>query len=173
MAEKQKTRFRLLPYQILARRWMIPAILLIPAGFGIWWSAGQIENFNPAYADLGWIISIAGGLFTLRPPIHPMAISFKRIKLVHPIEFRLLFPQKNVKRLHYRLYHKLWGLTVPVVLLEGLPFPRWWLKLWFHPFLIHPDQDGIILVVKDWMGCSRALDTLRADVTKTPWQSIR
>ncbi len=192
MAEKRKTRFRLLPYQILARRWMIPAILMIPAGYGFRWSVVQIEQFNSAYADLGWLISIAGGLLTLytlmaglshvtiqedrfilRAPIHPMAISYKRIKLVHPMEFRLLFPRKSVKPLHYRMYHKLWGLTVPVVLLEGLPLPRWWLKLWFHPLLRHPDEDGIILVVKDWMACSRALDTMRTDLTRTPWQSLR
>jgi hypothetical protein len=191
MAEKKKlkTRFGLLPYQILARRWMIPAILMIPAGYGFMWSVVQIEQFNPAYADLGWFISIAGILLTiytimasfcsvvfqkerliLRTPFHPMAVSYQRIKLVHPMEFRLIFPRKQVKRLHYRLYHKLWRLTVPVVILDGLPLPRWWLKLWFHPFLIHPDDEGIILVVKDWMACSRALDSMRSDGTKMPWQ---
>ena len=102
MAEKRKKRFGLLPYQILARRWMIPAILMIPAGYGFVWSIAQIEQFDPAYANLGWIISGAGVILTLytimaslshvtfqkdrlilRPPIHPMAISYKRIKLVH------------------------------------------------------------------------------------------
>jgi hypothetical protein len=192
MVERQKTRFRLLPYQILARRWMVPAILLIPAGIAFRWGVPQIEIFESNYADFGWVISIVGGLLTvyaimaslscvvfqkerfiLRAPLYPLAVSYKRIKLVHPIELRLLFPKKQIKRMHYRLYYKLWGMTVPVVMLEGLPLPRWWIKLWFHPLLIHPDEDGIILVVKDWMGCSRALDSMRTDPSKTPWHALR
>lgn len=192
MAEKQKTRYKLLPYQILAQHWMLPAILLIPAGFGFRWGVSRLTELNPASADFGWLISIAGALltlysllahqshvsfqkdhFTIHAPIHPMAISYKRVKLVHPIEFSLLFPPQKAKRSQYRLYHKLWGKTVPVVMLEGLPFPRWWLKLWFHPFLLHPDEQGILLVVDEWMACSRTLDTFRTGVTKMPWQSVR
>jgi len=192
MVEKSKTRYKLLPYQILAWHWTLPALLMIPAGYGFRWGVAQLEQFNPASADLGWIISIAGVLLTLytllarrshvsfrkdhlvlRAPIHPMAVSYKRIKLVHPIEFSMLFPPNKVKRAQYRLYRKLWGKTVPVVMLEGLPLPRWWLRLWLHPFLLHPEEDGIILVVEDWMACSRTLDSFRTNVTKTPWQNIR
>jgi hypothetical protein len=192
MAEKRNLRFRLVPYQILARHWMIPAILMIPAGYGFRWSVTQLEQFNSAFADLGYIISIAGVLLTLytisaglssliiqedrfilRAPLHPLAISYTRIKLIYPMEFRLIFPRKQVKRLQYRLYRKLWRMTVPVVMLEGLPVPRWWLKLWFHPFLIHPDEEGIILVVRDWMACSRALDSMRSETIRKPWQTQR
>lgn len=192
MAEKTKIRFKLLPYRILARHWMFPAILMIPAGIGLWWSIDRFDFINPVYNNLGWLISIVGALITLytilahlshlslqenrlvvHAPIHPMAVSYERIKLIHPMEFRLLFPKNKVKRAQYRLYRKLWRMTVPVVILEGMPMPKWWIKLWFHPFLLHPDEDGLVLVVDDWMACSRALDTLRTDATKTPWQTLR
>ncbi|TFG72826.1 MAG: hypothetical protein E4H27_01885, partial [Anaerolineales bacterium] len=170
MVEKQKTRFKLLPYQMLARRWMLPAILLIPAGFALRWCVPRFPQLNPASADLGWLISIVGVLlavytllahqsyvsfhkdhFVIHPPFHPMAVSYNRIKLVHPIEFNLLFPQQKAKNSQYRLYDKIWGKTVPVVMLDGFPLPRWWVKLWFHPFLFHPNENGILLVVDDWM----------------------
>ena len=89
-------------------------------------------------------------------PIHPMAVSYKRIKLVHPIEFSYALSTTKSKKISIQtLYGNLWGKTVPVVMLEGFPLPRWWVKLWFHPFLLHPDENGILLVVDDWMACSR------------------
>jgi len=108
MAEKLKTRFKLLPYQILGRRWLVPSILIIPAGFAFNWGIAQIPEFDTASPVFGWIITIVGVLltlysilatqskvlfykdhFTLWPPIHPMAISYKRIKFIHPIEFSM------------------------------------------------------------------------------------
>jgi hypothetical protein len=189
---KLSTRYRLLPYLIMARRWMLPAILMIPAGYGLTLVIPYVSELNTAYAGLGWLISIVGALLTvytlmarlshvrlyqdhlaLRLPIYPIAISYKRIRLIYPIELNLLFPPRDISRAHQRMYHKLWGKTVPVLILDGLPLPRWWLKLWLHQLLLHPDEDGIILVVEDWMGISRALDTLRTDTSKTPWQYRR
>ena len=65
MAEKIKTHFKLLPYQILGRRWMIPSILMIPAGFAFNWGVTQIPEFNSEKPEIGWIISIVGSLITL------------------------------------------------------------------------------------------------------------
>ncbi len=188
MAPKRTRRFPLLPYRILARRWAGPAFWLIPAGVGLWWIATHTsDRLDSRYAPVALLISVAGLLifaytrltrgahvrclkahFTLRTPFYPIAFAYRRVTMVRPVAFGDIFPWAQEKPARRNLYRPLWGKTAVVVDLRGLPLPRWWMRLWVHPYLLHPHETSLVLVVEDWMGLSRALETHR-----TAWRERR
>jgi hypothetical protein len=176
MTSPNNTAFYLLPYQSLARRWRLPAFLLMPAGAGLYWLAPDRVQLAPVTL----IVSLVGLLIfiytllaaharvtceqdhlTIRTPLYPVAFSYQRVDLIRPVEFGSLFPPNAAKTAHLRLYHELWGMTVPTLTLKGYPLPRWWLRLWFHPYLFHPQEIGLVLPIKEWMAFTRQLETQR------------
>jgi len=187
MKHKVKTRFRLLPYQALAKRWLSPAILLIPGGVGLWWVAPDIPQFDPRFAPVALIISGIGTLiacyallarqahvschpnrFTIHTPFYPVAFSYSRIEMIRPVLFHSIYPPEKEKSARRNLYQTIWGKTVIVVTLKSFPLPLWWIRLWFHPYLLHPEEKALILPVEDWMGLSRQLESQR-----TRWREAR
>ncbi|NBD35004.1 MAG: hypothetical protein GVY30_03270 [Chloroflexi bacterium] len=178
MARKTRRRFPLLPYHALSRRWLWPALLMIPAGVALWWVIPSNPSLNVQYAPLAFLISIVGaliaiytlltrqahvrvgkGYFTVRTPLYPVVFSFARVTLYNPSQFNEIHPPMEEKPARRRLYRKLWGKTVIVVDLKSYPLPKWWLKLWFHPYLFHPRKQALVLPVDDWMALSRSLQT--------------
>jgi hypothetical protein len=174
------TSFYLLPYRSLARRWRTPAFLLMPAGAGLYWAAPHLLPDDAPLAFLALGVSVVGLLLfvytllamqarvtceqthlTIRTPLYPVAFSYRRIDLIRPIEFSALFPPTKAKAAHRRIYHELWGKTVPTLTLKGYPLPHWWLRLWFHPYLFHPQEVGLVLPIDDWMTFTRRLDAHR------------
>lgn len=187
MKSKKVPRFRLLPYQALARHWMGPALWLVPGGILLWWIAPHLSQFGQRYAPAGFVVAIAGAFiviytflarrahischknnFVVHTPLYPVAFSYRRIEMIRPVEFRSIFPPEREKTARWRLYKDIWGKTVVVVTIEGYPVPLWWLRLWFHPYLLHPKESALVLPVDDWMGLSRSLETLR-----TRWKETR
>lgn len=182
MKNTKTPRFRLLPYQALAKRWFGPALLFIPAGILLWWvtpRAAQLEQRSPF---LGLVVSGIGILiviytllarrahvschrnnFVIHTPFYPIAFSYQRVEIVRPTEFKGIFPPENEKNARWRLYQNIWGKTVVVVNVKGYPFPKWWMRLWVHPYLMHPREIALVLPVEDWMGLSRSLESLRTD----------
>lgn len=180
MATNNEESFHLLPYRMLVQRWRLAAFLMIPAGVGLYWAVPQLMPDRQSIAALALGISIVGLLlslytllavqarvtcekdhFTVRTPLYPVAFSYRRIDLVRPVEFSSLYPLEEARAVHRRIYYKLWGKTVPTITLKGYPLPIWWLRLWFHPYLFHPKESGLVLPVDDWMAFTRQLDTLR------------
>jgi hypothetical protein len=172
--------FHLLPYRSLARRWRVPAFLMMPAGVALYWAVPQLTPDRPHIAPLALTVSFVGLLIflytllatqarvtceqnhlTIRTPLYPVVISYQRIDLIRPVEFGSLFPPDKAKAAHLRLYYELWGKTVPTLTLKGYPLPRWWLRFWFHPYLFHPQEIGLVLPMDDWMSFARRLETLR------------
>lgn len=187
MAKAESSRFTLLPYRMLARRWRLPAFLLIPAGVALAWALPRVPNVNPALAPLGLVISVVGLLifvytllmsratvscqrnrFVIQGPLYPVAFSYQRIERVGSAEFSRLFPPEKEKAATWRLYRSLWGKTVPTILLGTLPLPRWWLRLWLHPYLFHPTETGVVIPVEEWLTFIRRIETLR-----TAWREGR
>lgn len=183
MKNKTKTpKFRLLLYQALAKRWLGPALLLIPGGVLLWWVIPQVPQFDQRYPFLGFVISGVGLLiviytllmrrahvschknnFVIHTPFYPIAFSYQRVEMVRPVDFKNIFPPEKEKDARWRLYKAIWGRTVVVVNVKGYPIPRWWLRLWIHPYLFHPRETALVFPVEDWMGLSRSLETLRAE----------
>lgn len=174
-------RYILLPYRILARRWRVPAFLMIPAGLTLAWAFWQAPDTGPRASIAGLIISLIGLLlfiytlvaaracirldqnrFVMQTPLYPVAFSYQRIERVGSAEFRRLFPPEDAKAVTWRLYHDLWGMTMPTISLTGFPLPRWWLRLWFHPYLFHPTETGIVVPIEDWLSFNRQIETLRS-----------
>ncbi len=194
MNKSSQTRFRLLPYQMLARRWQTPAVLVIVAGAALWWAGRRLDpqrmndlGIQPPTGPLAWVIAIAGGLIVLytvlarranircesnrlvvHVPLMVVAFSYARVVLTRPVEFRSIFPPEEEKTARFRIYHTLYGKTVPIVDLKGYPLPKWWLRLWLHPYLLHPKETALVVPVEDWMAFTRTLDSLR-----TRWSENR
>lgn len=184
---KANTSFPLLPYQPIAKRWRWPAFFMIPAGIALYWALSMGEPQNEPANYLAFIPSIMGSLifiytlragraqvkcydnrFVVRVPFCSVAVSYQRVGLVKPVEFRKLFPPENEKPARWRFYHDLWGRTVPTISLRGYPLPLWWLRMWLHPFLLHPQETGMVIPVDDWMTFVRKLEA-----QKLAWRQKR
>jgi hypothetical protein len=172
---------------MLAKRWRWPALLMIPAGIGLYWALPRVPGSIPQLAPLSFVISLVGLLlfiytllmsrahvschtshFVIHTPLYPVAISYQRIERIGSAEFRRLFPPERQKGPIWRLYRRLWGMTVPTISLKALPLPRWWLRLWLHPFLFHPSEVGLVMPVDDWLRFIRSIESLR-----TEWRERR
>ena len=180
MAAKKNSVFPLLIYQTLADHWSALAFWLIPLGGALWWTAGNNPLLDIRYRGLAWSVSLVGGAltlycrllrraaitcqrghFTLRAPLYPLAFSYRRIKIIRPVEFSVIFPPLEEKHARWRLYRKLWGKTAVVIDLKGYPLSSLWLRLWFSHYLFHPQETALVLVVDDWMGLTRELEIQR------------
>jgi len=182
MKSTKTPRFGLLPYQALAKRWFGPALWLIPAGILLWWAVPQVPQLEQRYPFLGLVISAIGLLiviytvlarrahischrnnFVIHTPFYPIAFSYQRVEVVRPMEFKSIFPPEKEKNARRRLYGTIWGKTVIVINVKGFPLPRWWLRLWLHPYLLHPRELAMVLPVEDWMGLSRSVESQRTN----------
>ena len=182
MKSRKTPRFGLLPYQALAKHWFGPALLLIPAGILLWWGLPQAPQLEQRYPFLGFVVSGVGILivlytfltrrahischknnFVIHTPVYPIAFSYQRVEMIRPVEFKTIFPPENEKNARWRLYKNIWGKTVVVINTKGYPLPKWWLRLWLHPYLMHPREMALVLPVEDWMGLSRSLESLRSN----------
>jgi len=182
MKNTKTPRFGLLPYQALGKRWFWPALWLIPAGILLWWIIPQAPHLDQRYPFVGFIISGIGMLivlytilarrahvschknnFVIHTPLYPIAFSYQRVQMVRPTEFKSIFPPENEKNTRWRLYQDIWGKTVVVINVKGYPLPKWWLRLWLHPYLMHPREVALVLPAADWMGLSRSLESMRTN----------
>ncbi|MBN1259386.1 MAG: hypothetical protein JXB35_01795 [Anaerolineae bacterium] len=181
MKQTRNPRFPLLIYQAIGKRWRGPSFLLIPAGVSLWWATRQSAALNTEYAALALIITLVGFLlfaysllahnagvrcheqhFTVGSAIYPLNFSYRRITTVRPVQFNQIFPPTQEKAARRRLFESYWSKTTVVVDLNGYPLPLWWIKLWFSPYVIVPDGTGLVLLVEDWMGLIRQLETARS-----------
>jgi hypothetical protein len=95
MKGKRTPRFRLLPYQALAKHWMGPALWLVPGGIVLWWAVPRLSQLDQRYAPAGLVVAIAGALivayaslarrahischknnFVVHTPLYPVAFSY-------------------------------------------------------------------------------------------------
>lgn len=179
-SRQHKTRFRLLIYEQMWESWAWPCILLIPASAALWWFAPQLL-VPAALRPLTLVPAAAAGLILvyanlarrrawvecredhvrIQAPIHPLAISYSRIRSVRAAPLAQLFGISKRSSAPGWLRPYL-GRTSVVVDLTSYPLSRRWLRLWFSPYLLSPEGPGIVLVVKDWMTLSRQLDDYRS-----------
>ncbi|MEA3309922.1 MAG: hypothetical protein U9Q70_10480 [Chloroflexota bacterium] len=181
MTTKKKSIFPLLIYQTLSEHWSVLSFWLMPLGVALWWAVGHNTLLDSRYRGAAFGISMIGGIltgycwllrraalrcykthFTLHAPLYPLAFSYRRVKLIRPVEFFAIFPPQQEKRARWRLYQKIWGKTAVVIDLKGYPVSSWWLKLWFSRYLFYPQETALVLLVDDWMGLTRELEIRRA-----------
>ncbi len=182
-----KNRYPLLVYREMTRTWVWPAIWLIPGGVALWWAVPQVPQLDARFAPAGLVMSVAGILllgyillarrarvtcskskFVIHTPLYPVAFSYGRITMIRPVEFNMIFSPREEKSTRQRMYARLWGKTALVINIRGFPLPLGWLKLWFHPYLLHPKEKALVLLVEDWMALSIQLET-----RSTEWRERR
>ncbi len=180
MTQASQTRkvYPLLIYRALSRRWRWPSLLIIPLGLILWW----IHRHSGPYAILILLAPFAGSMllayslllgnaavvchskhFTVRGPLFPLALSYRRIENVRPENFSAIFPPLEEKQARVRLYRELWSKTAVVIDLRGYPLAERWLRLWFDRYFFYPKGTALVILVEDWMGLVRQLEIHRTE----------
>jgi hypothetical protein len=92
-------------------------------------------------------------------PFYRLIIPYEAIRATRPNEVYRLFPPDEQRGTQRRFLRWLWGTTVVVVELEQLPGSRPWLRLWMSPYMLSPNEVGLVLPVHDWIA-------LRSDMSE-------
>lgn len=183
MAKRRRSgkRFRLLIYERMGQRWAWPCILIIPVSTALWRFAPSVPilyaplrplTLAPALVSLvilayiylarrlAWVQCRPNHLH-IQTPLYPLAVSYSRIRAVRPQTFAQVFDPAEEKAARRRWLRPYWGKTTLVVELSRYPMSKAWLRLWFSPYLLAPDDTGFVFLVEDWMGLSRQLEEFR------------
>jgi len=175
MADKSRgDKFPLLIYRRWTRMLRLPSLLIAITGGVVWWFAPQ----SPVLAPLDWtFLAIAGvgaliflysmwarqtayvqcfpDYVKIRTPFMSVAISYKRILQVRPVQFHTQLPLTKLNRPQRRLLEPFLGYTAILLEMRQLPIGERRLRLWIPWFMSASQVTGFILVVKDWMALSR------------------
>ncbi|RCK74840.1 MAG: hypothetical protein ANABAC_1557 [Anaerolineae bacterium] len=95
-------------------------------------------------------------------PFFQMRISYRRIRSAHPAEINALFPPQHISGSLRSFLEPFYGQTAVVLELNGYPMPKPLLRLFLTPAMFHPQVEGLVLLVPDWIAFSGELDTLRS-----------
>lgn len=181
MNRKRGDRFPLLVYAPLARRWGCLGLALMAASGLLWWAAPRFLGPTPLRhlalfpILVGGFLSIYGlaarkmayvqcfpAYLRIQSPIYPLVISYQRVLNTRPVQVRALFDPRKDRAARRAWPIRYWAMTAIVVETKGLPVSREWLRLWFDRHLLWPEGTGFVLLVEDWMGLSRQLDSFQA-----------
>jgi len=95
-------------------------------------------------------------------PFFHLEIPYRSIRSTRPTDlYRLFFPEQQ-RWTQRRFLMPIFGRTVVVVELEELPAPRRSLRLWMTKYMLSPETEGLVLVVRDWIGLRTELDEFKA-----------
>ena len=94
-------------------------------------------------------------------PFLRLNISYRRIQQVNTAEMSNLFPPRSLRGMKRDILAPLFGLTALVIELNALPVPMSTLKLFLSPFFFKDRTPHIVILVRDWMGFSTELESLR------------
>jgi hypothetical protein len=176
MAKKTKgDKFPLLVYRRWARmlRWSSFFIFLISAA-ALWFDldasliSGRVWLFYIA-AGVGLLIFVYSvyayrasyvQCFTnyvrIRTPFLAVAVSYKRVLQVRPVDFHTQLPAK-LRSPQMRLLEPYLGRTVILLELSAFPVKESRLRRWLPWYMFARDVTGFVLVVEDWMALSRQI----------------
>ncbi len=97
-------------------------------------------------------------------PFLRMNVSYQRIRRASTASMAVLFPLKNIRGLKREIIEPLLNLTAVVVELNALPIPVSTLRLFLSPFFFKDQTPHLVILVRDWMGFSTELESLRVSV---------
>lgn len=178
MSDQKGIKFPLLVYRRWARMLRLPGLLIAIASGVVWWFAPN----DPLLAEFDWVfivLGVIGGLTFLyslwarqkayvqclpnyvqvRTPFMSVAISYRRIHQVRPIEFHTQLPVTRLKRTQRRLLKPFLNHTVILMELTGFPVSERRLRIWLPWFMFASEVTGLVFVVDDWMALSRQIST--------------
>ncbi len=176
MAKKNKgDKFPLLIYRRWAKtlRWPSFFIFLI-SGAALWF---DLES--SVISDRVWLFYVMAGIgllifaysvyaqrasyvqcfpnyIRIRTPFLPVAVSYKRVLQVRPVDFHTQLPAK-LRSPQMRLLEPYLGRTVILLELTAFPVKETRLRRWLPWYMFARDVTGFVLVVEDWMALSRQI----------------
>jgi hypothetical protein len=176
MAKQEKgDTFPLLIYRRWAKMLRWPSLLIIiVSGIALWFDLDY-----PLIGGRTWLFYVMAGVGVLiflysihthrasyvqchpnfvkiGTPFLSVAVSYKRILQVRPVEFYTQLP-KRMRQPQMRLLEPYLGRTVILLELNAFPAGERRLRRWLPWFMFARDVTGFVLVVEDWMGLSRQI----------------
>jgi hypothetical protein len=169
-------RHRLLYQQRLHQMVSWPSLIIIAlsAALIVW---GPAQSGAPASVLLlgSGAVLVLTSLFRLRAyaqcrssglrlqlPFFHLDVPYSSMHSTRPTNLYHLFPPSRLRWTQRSFLRPLFGRTVIVVELGELPARRRWLQRWLPPYMLSPDTQGLVLLVRDWMALHRQLDEFRA-----------
>lgn len=183
-------KYPLVVYQHILNRWW-PAMIFMGLGM---FALAYSEYIDPLAQFLPWrwrlfagvgILALLVGLFFLvakqiayvQPlqnslklvtPFMRMNISYKRIRKTTTTEMRHLFPMKSLSGWVQDIFEPLAMKTALVIELTGYPVSPRLLRLFLSRFFFKDTTPHLVILVKDWMGFSAELESMRSGVDPNP-----
>jgi len=107
-------------------------------------------------------------------PFLRLNVSYRRIQRVNTAPLATLFPPRSLRGLKRDILEPLFSQTAVVVELGALPLPPKTLRLFLSPFFFKDRSPHLVILVKDWMGFTTELESLRSGtfVTETVHRRI-
>lgn len=184
-------RYQLLVYRHVVSRWWL-ALILIGVGMFAW--AYIDYYFEPLGKVTTWIwgfdaavggLAILVGIFFLSiryfayvqpyptylklvTPFMRINISYKRIKKTTASEMRYLFTFKGVSGSARDVLEDLATKTAIVIELNGYPISPALMRLFLYRFFFKDKTPHLVILVKDWMGFSAELESMRSGIDPNP-----
>ena len=100
-------------------------------------------------------------------PLLRMKVSYRRILRTTTTTIYVLFPPKQMSGTKRDIIEPLASLTAVIVELSALPLPRPALRLFLSPFFFKDTTPHLVILVKDWMGFSSDLESMRSRAKET------
>lgn len=177
-------RYPLLMYRrTLDRLWpslFLSGAILLVGGLYVRFAQTPLEPDDAAWLMISGALLLALSLFFIllryaayvqahldhvrfvTPFLH-MRISYRRIRSAHPAEINALFPPQRIPGSLRSYLEPFYGRTAVVLELNGYPMPKPILRLFLLRAMFHPQTEGLVLLVPDWIAFSSELDTLRSE----------
>jgi hypothetical protein len=176
---KQGPRRPIVLHQTLNEQIFWPAILIFAGCLALLiWNPPEFQVYHAHLIVIAvgtGLILVLTFLFRLRAyvqcldeglliqlPFLRLDIPYREIKATRPDQIGRVFPAEEQRWTQRRFLRWLWGHTAVVVELKQLPRPRRWLKMWTGPYLIHPQEESLVLPTRDWIAFRAELDEFLA-----------
>jgi hypothetical protein len=140
-------------------RWMTLAVVGALAIFG---SLLLVVFRHAAY------IQLFDTHLRLATPFLRMNISYRRIRRTTTAGMATLFPPKSLSGMKRDVIGPLLSRTAVVIDLNALPIRQSTLRLFLSPFFFRGRMPSLVIVVKDWMGFSTQLESMRSGRQQPP-----
>lgn len=98
----------------------------------------------------------------LATPFLRLNISYRRIVRTSSANMAMLFPPRSLSGMRRDIIQPLLNRTAMVIDLNAMPIPASTLRLFLSPFFFKDKTPHLVILVKDWMGFSTELESLRA-----------
>jgi hypothetical protein len=101
-------------------------------------------------------------------PFFRINISYKRFRKTTTTEMRYLFPVKSMSGWVQDIFAPLASQTAMVIELNGYPVPPFVMRFFLSRFFFKDKTPHLVILVKDWMGFSSELDSMRSGIDLNP-----